>query len=127
MTGQDCDDPASNRSGILTASRRPMTTTSNRRRLGASALAAALALSFLTLATAPNASATTDVKQSRVAGTDRFGTAAAVAKAAFPGGSDTVIVASGRSFPDALAGSSLGLPILLTEKATLPSATSKAI
>ncbi|MEN3273642.1 MAG: hypothetical protein V7636_2403, partial [Actinomycetota bacterium] len=104
-----------------------MTTTSNRRRLGASALAAALALSFLTLATAPNASATADVKQSRVAGTDRFATAAAVAKAGFPGGSDTVIVASGRAFPDALAGSSLGLPILLTEKATLPSATSKAI
>lgn len=104
-----------------------MTTTSIRRRLGASVLAAGLAAGFLTLASLPTASATTDVKQSRLAGTDRFGTAAAVAKAGFPTGSATVLVASGRSFPDALAGSSLGLPVLLTEKSTLPTATSQAI
>ncbi|MEA3055204.1 MAG: hypothetical protein QOD30_636, partial [Actinomycetota bacterium] len=101
--------------------------TSFRRRLGASVLAAGLAAGFFTLATTPPASATTDVKQSRVAGANRFATAAAVAKAGFPTGSATVIVASGRSFPDALAGSSLGLPVLLTEKTSLPTATSQAI
>lgn len=104
-----------------------MNPTSFRRRLSASVLAAGLAAGFLTLATAPIARATTDVKQSRIAGADRFATAAAVAKAGFPTGSATVIVASGRAFPDALAGSSLGLPVLLTEKSSLPTATSQAI
>jgi putative cell wall-binding protein len=104
-----------------------MNTTSIRRRLGASIVTVGLAAGVLAIATAPTASATADVKQSRVAGTDRFATAAAIAKAEFPAGSSTVLVASGRAFPDALAGSSMGLPILLTEKSTLPTATSKAL
>lgn len=104
-----------------------MNSISFRRRLSASVLAAGLTAGFLTLATAPTATATPDVKQTRVAGSDRFATAAAVAKVEFPTGSATVIVASGRAFPDALAGSSLGLPVLLTEKASLPAATSQAI
>ncbi|MDP9023633.1 MAG: cell wall-binding repeat-containing protein [Actinomycetota bacterium] len=61
----------------------------------------------------------------RVAGTDRFGTAAA-ASAVLPAG-DAAVVASGFSFPDALAASSPaaigGMPIVLTAPDSLPPAT----
>lgn len=60
----------------------------------------------------------------RIAGVDRFGTAAALSQARFPGGADTVYVATGRSYPDALAGGlaagSERSPVLLTEKSALP-------
>lgn len=53
---------------------------------------------------------------SRVAGSDRFATAAAIAQSVFTGGS-TIYVASGTNFPDALSGSpvaaSAGAPVLL--------------
>lgn len=65
----------------------------------------------------------------RIAGVDRFGTAAALSQARFPGGADTVYIATGRSYPDALAGGlaagSESSPVLLTEKAALP-ATARA-
>ena len=69
---------------------------------------------------------------SRLAGADRFGTAAAIARATFTQ-SDTVLLASGleRNLPDALAGNYLaGLqnaPILLTTPGSMPAVTRQAI
>ncbi len=55
---------------------------------------------------------------SRLAGSDRFGTAAAVSKATFPSGVGTVYIASAYAFPDALAGAAAAGtkkgPVLLT-------------
>jgi putative cell wall-binding protein len=66
----------------------------------------------------------------RIAGANRFATAALVGAAAFASPT-TVYVASGRSFPDALAaapaGGVLDRPILLTETAALPPDTAGAI
>ena len=69
---------------------------------------------------------------SRLAGADRFGTAAAIAKDTFPS-ADTVVLASGAegNLPDALAGNYVaGLenaPILLTTRDTLPDVTARTI
>jgi VCBS repeat-containing protein len=66
-----------------------------------------------------------------VAGTDRISTAIEASKLAYPDGLDpagekTVVIATGRNWPDALGGSALaGVvdgPILLTEPGTLPGA-----
>ncbi len=61
-----------------------------------------------------------------VAGADRYQTAFAASRLAFPNGSaDTAVVCSGENWPDALGGSalagSLGGPILLTGGASVPS------
>lgn len=64
----------------------------------------------------------------RLAGADRFATAAAVARYAHPSGSRIVFLAAGGGYPDALASGpaahASGAPILLTGRDTLPSATS---
>lgn len=96
-----------------------------RGRLGAAV--AAIALAGAVAVAAPPAGAVADVTSERVAGVDRFETAGAIAGEAFPTGSSTVVVASGRAFPDALAGAALGLPVLLTEATSLPDATVDAI
>jgi len=68
----------------------------------------------------------------RLAGADRFGTAAAIAKDTF-GTSDTVLLASGldRNLPDSLAGNYLAgfedAPILLTTPGALPAVTRQAL
>ena len=70
-----------------------------------------------------------DCEQS-VSGTDRYSTAAAAVDVAFPASTTVsvpaLVVASGDTWPDALGGSALagavGGPLLLTKKATLPSA-----
>jgi len=63
----------------------------------------------------------------RVAGADRYGTAAAVSATGFSPGVSTVFVATGTNFPDALAGgpaaARLGAPILLTRPDSVPEAT----
>ncbi|GAA2011707.1 hypothetical protein GCM10009839_02370 [Catenulispora yoronensis] len=68
---------------------------------------------------------------SRWEGHDRYGTAAALAEGAYPGGADSVIVASGSSYADALAAGYLSGylhgPILLTDPHSLPGATSSAL
>jgi len=61
----------------------------------------------------------------RLAGSDRIGTAIAVSKERFRSGSSAnVVIASGYSFPDALSGSTLagalGAPMLLTKPTALP-------
>lgn len=66
----------------------------------------------------------------RLAGGNRFATAADVS-GKYPTGVDVVYVATGRGFPDALAGSALAgrreVPVLLTEQGTLPPATVAAL
>jgi len=58
-----------------------------------------------------------EVTETPLAGSDRYATAVEVSADTFPEGADTVIVATGLNFPDALAGASLagayGAPILL--------------
>lgn len=67
----------------------------------------------------------------RLAGANRYGTAAAIALAAHPDGADQVVLARGRDFPDALAGGplahQLGAPLLLTDTAVLPDVTAQAL
>ena len=64
----------------------------------------------------------------RWAGTDRYATSVRISEAAFPTGADTVFLATGQSFPDALAAgpaaATLTAPILLTAANQLPSAVS---
>ena len=75
--------------------------------------------------TLPNASVTVH------AGSDRFDTAARVARAVWPSGSRAVFHAPGDSFPDALAGTPSAYvnaaPILLTKSACTPLATVNAV
>lgn len=63
----------------------------------------------------------------RIAGVDRYATAAALSASAYPAGATDVMVATGAGFPDALAGSAaagrLGMPVLLTRSTQLPAAT----
>lgn len=95
---------------------------------------AALTVAVVTVvgfAMAPPANAAADVTVNRIAGQDRYETAVAVAEAAYPTGARRVLVANGRKFPDALAGAALAGavdgPLLLTERDTLPTATSNGI
>ncbi len=63
----------------------------------------------------------------RISGDNRFGTAAALSKTGWPTGAHTVILASGRNWPDALSSAPLSrkldAPLLLTEPNGLPAET----
>lgn len=63
----------------------------------------------------------------RLAGGDRYATAAAISRAGFAPGVSTVFVATGANFPDALAGApasaQLGGPVLLVTGSSIPAAT----
>jgi putative cell wall-binding protein/GH43 family beta-xylosidase len=67
----------------------------------------------------------------RIAGADRFEVSVNTSKAGFPDGSETVYVASGVVFPDALsaapAATVAGAPILLTRPDTLPASIAAEI
>lgn len=67
----------------------------------------------------------------RVAGPDRYSTAAAVALDTFTGPVPVLYLASGRNFPDALSGGATaaiqGAPLLLTDPDRLPVATELAV
>lgn len=67
----------------------------------------------------------------RLAGGDRFATAAVVARAAFPGTAETVHLATGANFPDALAGGPAAAaadgPLLLGLRDALPQVTAEAL
>ncbi|MYL31569.1 hypothetical protein GLW03_17255 [Halobacillus halophilus] len=69
------------------------------------------------------------IQVDRIAGRDRYATAAAIADELPP--TDEVVIASGRTFPDALAvgpvASMYLMPILLTEKDSLPKATGEVL
>jgi putative cell wall-binding protein len=66
------------------------------------------------------------VPTTRIAGSDRYSTAAAIAQGAFPS-ADTVYVATGMNFPDALAGvpaaAGDAAPILLVRQNSIPAST----
>ncbi|MBA2696811.1 MAG: cell wall-binding repeat-containing protein [Actinobacteria bacterium] len=66
----------------------------------------------------------------RLSGTDRFGTAAVIAQS-YPPGLDTVYVASGLNFPDALAGAALAgknnAPVLLVKPDEIPEQSTTAL
>ncbi|USQ77398.1 cell wall-binding repeat-containing protein [Ornithinimicrobium cryptoxanthini] len=63
----------------------------------------------------------------RLAGADRYATAAAISQAAHPAGAGTVFLATGQDYPDALVGAALagseGAPVLLTRLGSLPVTT----
>lgn len=67
----------------------------------------------------------------RLAGGDRFATSADAATRLWPGGADTVILATGFDYPDALAGAALAAsrqaPMLLTARHRLPASVRRAL
>lgn len=69
----------------------------------------------------------TDRRGTRLAGPDRFATAARISATGYPSGSSAVYLATGENFPDGLAASRAagqhGAPLLLTQTAVLPTAT----
>jgi putative cell wall-binding protein len=100
-------------------------------RLGSRAWAiAAATAALLAIAFVPASRATPSFSFTRLAGADRYETAAAVATDTF-GTSPVAVLTTGERFPDALSGAYVaGLsraPILLTRQATLPAATAQAL
>lgn len=69
----------------------------------------------------------TGVEVERLAGETRYDTAVMLSEATYPDGADTVVVATGEDFPDALSGAAaaarLKAPVLLTMQGTLPTST----
>lgn len=67
----------------------------------------------------------------RIAGNDRFETAAEIARLVAPSGSSAAVVVNGMDFPDALSAAAYaatnGFPILLTQAAIVPIATSTVL
>jgi putative cell wall-binding protein len=65
-----------------------------------------------------------DVPIERWAGADRYATSAEIARRAFPSGAETVYVANGGNFPDALSGGPSAMvseaPVLLARRDCLP-------
>lgn len=70
-------------------------------------------------------------RERRVEGADRYATAAAAALEGWPLGADTVLLASGEQWPDALAAGPLSIsrdaPLLLTPTSSLHAATADAM
>lgn len=106
-------------------------TTRRVRRLAASVTFAAVAGGLALPLLATPAGAIQETATSRLQGQDRYSTAAAVATDTFPDGADSVVLATGENFPDALAANglagALGAPILLTPTAALSDATEGAL
>ena len=106
-----------------TRSTGPLSTRVRRPRLLALPVLVLLAVTGLPALDATAAAASVQ----RVAGADRYATAAAVSASAFDPGVPVAYVATGTSFPDALAGGPAaavtGGPVLLSDRAALPSAT----
>lgn len=82
----------------------------------------------------PTAAGATGLTVTRVSGADRYATAAAIADAGWPAAlpaNSTLLLATGASFPDAVAGSAaaghLGVPLLLTTSGALSSAAAAEI
>ncbi|GAA2188517.1 hypothetical protein GCM10009786_17940 [Leucobacter alluvii] len=68
-----------------------------------------------------------DFPKQRLSGSDRFSTAVEAVRNAYPSPVDTVIIANGMDYPDALSAGALGAkwkaPLLLTTSSNLPEAT----
>ena len=90
-------------------------------------LGGAGAVSETVVTTASRAAGGADVE--RLAGADRYATAAAIA--GLVPASSTVLLATGRDFPDALAGAAVAgrfdAPVLLTDPAVLPEPTARLL
>jgi putative cell wall-binding protein len=101
-----------------------MTPNGVRRRGGLAVVAGVVVLVAAVLVGGGTAPAAT---VSRIAGADRYATAAAVSAATFTPGVPLVVLASGESFPDALAAGPVAAagngPVLLTRAASLPPQT----
>jgi putative cell wall-binding protein len=86
------------------------------------------AMIFVKLCSAP---APQPQNVSRVAGTDRYATAATLSRESFAPGVPVAFVATGANFPDALAGAAaagaLGGPVLLTTPTAVPAATANEL
>jgi putative cell wall-binding protein len=99
------------------------------RRAAAALLATLLAVPVVA-GVLPRARATATFVFTRLAGDDRYGTAAAIATATFPV-ADTVVLARGDQYADALAGAflagQLGAPTLLTKADSVPQPTLDAM
>lgn len=82
-------------------------------------------------ATATTAVRVGTVPSDRLSGADRYALAVSVSKEAFPGTADTVYIASGENFPDALvagpAATRQGGPVLLTRPGAMPTAVSDEV
>lgn len=96
------------------------------------ALISAVAVGTLSVATAGAALATADVQAQRLAGGDRYGTSQTIATTTFQARDVTVaVVASGESYPDALAASylagALDGPVVLTAKDSLSQAAADTL
>ena len=67
------------------------------------------------------------VPVTRLAGANRYATAAAVSAWAYPGGAPSVFLAAGTAFPDALSGAVAaglaGVPMILTNPDAVPAET----
>ncbi len=101
---------------------------------GVAGVTAGMLVASGAIALAAPASAQTapgDFDFTRLAGADRYGTAAAIARDLFNDDADTVVLASGQEFPDALSGNflagSLNAPILLTAPGFIPEVTSTTL
>ena len=72
-----------------------------------------------------------NIHVTRADGNDRFETAASIAELVAPDGVDEIVIANGMDFPDALSVAShaaqAGTPILLTQKDSVPRATTEAL
>ena len=105
-------------------SQRPTAPLLRRARRGGAAVACALFGVALLPAVGASAQA---AQYERVSGEDRYATAAAVSATTFAPDVEVAYVATGTSFPDALAGgpaaASTGGPVLLTDRLRLPEAT----
>lgn len=101
-----------------------------RRLAGAVTFAAATGGFALPLLATP-VGAVQDTTTRRLDGDDRYETAAAVAADTFPGGANSVVLATGQDFADALAANglagALSAPVLLTLRDALPDATADAL
>jgi hypothetical protein len=93
-------------------------------------VAAVIGLLAVLVVAVPTADATEGFTFRRIAGEDRYATAAAIATSSFTAAGGAII-ATGETFPDALAASFLAgyvnAPILLVERTRVPQATSDAL
>lgn len=98
------------------------------RALAVSALAASLGLAGLTLAAPPAGAAPAETD--RIAGDDRYETAADIAAASLPD-ADTVVLTTGQELPDALSANPIAgandAPILLTFTDSIPADTQASL
>lgn len=89
------------------------------------ALVAAVVLTLLPAVASSSPAAAAETR--RIAGPDRYATAAATSAVAFPAGSPTVFFVTGSDFPDALAAgpaaAAEGAPVLLVSREAVPRAT----